>query len=514
MTTDNPTRVAPTMDFPGTHGFVHGHIHKHKDHTHIHGHIHNHDHDNHFEGAADDQCAFDEQCRDILCDELDDCHYNDCEQGEEPSPGLPAPTTVATTREKCQQNICQPQQPNTLLFRDLIDNVRFNVGEEPQKKRRKHDDFELHFPHKCHTDDAATVPEDHHHFHQLCFHTTIPNKDEFAWPQAQPAPAQPTAPVLPLQLELMLDYDFYIQFNNFNNQFCQWDNCAKPILGDTMVNHLVNDHVRTEYPAELLLSQYHCEWTNCNFTDELLQTLISHLDAHRAVEAPPVVDPIPTPLLVPLVSPIPEEKVRITSLKIRPKAPKPPRDPTFTCKWELELGEPCGKSHLLAGDLQNHLIEHIGLGRSEYHCRWIGCDRHHGKVFVQRQKLLRHIYIHTNYKPCKCQVCGLSFATDAMLQQHLRTHLGEKPYVCNVCGKRFAANSSLSIHHRVHTGEKPLVCKFPGCNKRFSELLNLTKHMKVHEKHECEVCGQLFEKKSMLTTHMAEHGIGRNEITI
>ena len=36
----------------------------------------------------------------------------------------------------------------------------------------------------------------------------------------------------------------------------------------------------------------------------------------------------------------------------------------------------------------------------------------------------------------------------------------------------------MTMHKRVHTGERPLKCDYPGCDKRFSESSNLSKHRK------------------------------------
>lgn len=203
------------------------------------------------------------------------------------------------------------------------------------------------------------------------------------------------------------------------------------------------------------------------------------------------------------------QDLHITAMTISPKV----QDTSFTCRWQIgtsESGEPimCNRTHASEGELQHHLQdEHIGLGKSEYRCCWVGCARNGGKVFVQRQKLLRHIHVHTHYKPCVCKVCGARFAVAAMLKQHARTHSGEKPFACTVCGKRFTTSLSLSIHHRVHSGERPLECKWPGCGKRFSESSNLAKHMRVHTKtFGCDICGEVFDKKTAYTKHRRTHG--------
>lgn len=758
-----------------THGYVHGHIHKHKDHTHIHGHIHNHDHHDHHHDHdeskrnndnVDSNChEFDEMniCKDIFCDELDDCYFFNCDDtkkdpvlvdinestctdctetcnlkceghSEAKEDGSKVKHSDENHKDDCcydpnclnysyccdqnaicndpsclqssenkiinsnssnqydccfpnnnellhdncngsfefnnthhQNNLCDFQLNKKPIFENLIENVYKNVdhlNDVEQTRKRKLDaiqnqrdvkNFELHFPHPCHpippdatseqianisndsinstdANDSMILPSNHHHLHQSCFHTKIPNLEKS------------------LDDKALSDFDFYIQFNNFNkflndqqtykkqkslhtnqndilpemkkhipdvdnsmlfldntslptnpimtqkpnstNPFvpellsqskdsptfsCQWDNCFRKVTDSTLMLHLITEHIDQEYDLKSNSDKnqsYQCEWNECNFMNDDLNTLITHLNCHRGkhdidnslfnTTSAPTLITSHSPALTPnsiskssITSPrdsllnyniddsllfknskpkIKEEhnvddiksieehedtsqnQLNITSMKISPK-PKGcklscchPIDSDFTCKWQLGVdadGKPicCNKKHASSGDLQHHLVtDHIGLGKSIYHCAWIGCERNNGKSFTQRQKLMRHIHIHTHYKPCKCEICGACFAVDSMLKQHLRIHSGEKPFSCSICGKKFATSSSLSIHNRVHTGEKPLVCKWPNCGKRFSESSNLTKHMRIHFKSfKCEVCGEEFEKKTQFTKHMRSH---------
>lgn len=257
---------------------------------------------------------------------------------------------------------------------------------------------------------------------------------------------------------------------------CHWQDCDLSFLSSTQFDqHFLNDHFKTfQMPQEPLHQQLSCAWDQCHVAPESVPALFDHVKYdHVGLEQ------------------------------------------HHRCKWLVVDHDrniaPCNMCFNTAEALTKHLTtDHVGSGQSEYICYWQDCNRFH-RPFSQKQKIMRHIVIHTGDRPFVCDICNHTCSEESTLKQHRRTHTGEKPFSCSICQKTFSASTALSVHMRTHTGFKPLVCKHPGCGKRFSESSNLAKHMKTHlqaRSLSCSQCAKTFQREDQLKRHIKTvHGV-------
>ncbi|CAK6959842.1 zinc finger protein 37 homolog [Scomber scombrus] len=112
---------------------------------------------------------------------------------------------------------------------------------------------------------------------------------------------------------------------------------------------------------------------------------------------------------------------------------------------------------------------------------------------------------HSSEKSFRCETCGNQFKHMFNLRRHLTLHKGDGPKNCGICGRDFRFNSGLMAHMRIHTSEKHFFCI--TCGKRFSQRSNLKNHMRTHivdETNSRETCGKTFDL-SLIERHMKTH---------
>ncbi|XP_005101831.1 zinc finger protein 62 homolog [Aplysia californica] len=103
--------------------------------------------------------------------------------------------------------------------------------------------------------------------------------------------------------------------------------------------------------------------------------------------------------------------------------------------------------------------------------------------------------------------CGARFSKIIHLEMHKKIHTGELPYQCGHCGERFVSIETLNFHKELHvTTGNTYACDM--CGKVFSCRRYLTKHRKRHEGkevHKCDICFRGFVNWYELETHKKDH---------
>ncbi|WFD05432.1 zinc-finger protein [Malassezia vespertilionis] len=304
---------------------------------------------------------------------------------------------------------------------------------------------------------------------------------------------------------------------------CQWANCCTEVSSlEALTEHVQRAHLSKDaeaperttpftpaWPQALLNANWGMDWASDSANTPLMcstPTPTEHASSSLAPRWKKEVRPAAAEQKFLANFALPDEK---DLLSLEPTCLCAPGEgkKKHPCGWE-----DCNESFDTHTELTDHLAnQHVGCGRKEYECRWVGCKRAaEGRKFHQKQKVLRHIQTHTGDRPYVCPLCQKRFSEMNTLTQHIRIHTKERPYKCDFpgCDKSFSVAGSLTIHKRTHTGYKPFKCPFPDCDKEFSESSNLNKHMRVHRGEKlfgCTTCTKRFARPDQLARHKKVH---------
>ena len=106
---------------------------------------------------------------------------------------------------------------------------------------------------------------------------------------------------------------------------------------------------------------------------------------------------------------------------------------------------------------------------------------------------------------CDAEDCTMLFNDKEEAEKHKTIH--QNLINCNYpgCNKKFIQLINLKKHYKYHFPSKKIhFCPFPGCHKSFTASYNLTIHYRIHKgdrPYECEKCGKKFFDRANYKYH-------------
>ena len=140
-------------------------------------------------------------------------------------------------------------------------------------------------------------------------------------------------------------------------------------------------------------------------------------------------------------------------------------------------------------DLQNHTkVAHEDI--KQFECN--DC----GMRFSSTKKLGKHVIVHWDWRPFKCDTPGCSYTAKRLesLQSHKKNVHSLKCFTCCHCGNSFKDRARFKQHLQKHETGSPGIfkCHIIRCNETFSVTSDFMTHLKRHTILECGVPGCMF----------------------
>jgi KRAB domain-containing zinc finger protein len=142
-------------------------------------------------------------------------------------------------------------------------------------------------------------------------------------------------------------------------------------------------------------------------------------------------------------------------------------------------------------DLQKHTKEaHAHEYTKQFECNDCGMG------FSCTKKLGKHVIVHWDWRPFKCDTPGCSYSAKRLeyLKSHKKNVHSLKCFTCCHCGNSFKDRARFKQHlHKHETGSPGIFkCHIIRCNETFSFTSDFMTHLKRHTIIECGVPGCLF----------------------
>lgn len=162
---------------------------------------------------------------------------------------------------------------------------------------------------------------------------------------------------------------------------------------------------------------------------------------------------------------------------------------------------------------RNNMNRHIRIhsGSKPYSCP--KCPER----FTRKDDVKRHLLRHDYNKPFRCALCCKGYSEKLSIKAHLEKEHGSNEFhSCSLCGKSYCDFDSFQLHKQSHPEFRQFVCS--ACNFTGSSSLMYFKHMLIHEgdkQYTCLYCnnGMDFKDPFLYTAHLKTHKSDPNVTT-